>query len=114
KLQQVRGRRTRVPVVRKDHTGADHHSVGNGNGAADIYECIDLDAVSDDHAWRNVCLLAYDALRSKARGLPNVDVVPDRSTGADLNIFFHDCSGADSGRRGIVVKVAAKGSPSSD
>ena len=46
KLLQVRRRRPREAIVRKDGSGTDHDAIFNGHRVTDIDLCIDLDAVA--------------------------------------------------------------------
>jgi len=85
-------------IIGKNSPCADHHAIFDGNGVANIYKCIDLDAIANAHIVSNVRLFANNALLTELSSVPDVDIVPNRRAGADAHSLFNNGRGMDARR----------------
>src|ERR1700733_9131775 len=90
KVLEIGGRCAREPIISKNRSCADHDAFFDGHRGTDVYEGVDLDAISDHHVIGDVRLLTDDALFANTGTVPNMHVVPYGCTGTDPDVFFDD------------------------
>jgi len=104
-LLQIGGRRTRKAIIGEYRSGAHHHPVLNSDAVAYIDKSVELDSVADLHPVSHIGFFADNTLLPYACGMTDMDVVPNRSAGANLDICFNDGRRVDMRSHGIGVSA---------
>jgi len=92
---QIGRRRTREVIVGEYRSGAHHHAILHRDAVAYIDESIQLDSVADLHPVSHIGLFPDNTLFAYACWMTYMDVVPNRSAGADLDIRFNNSRWVD-------------------
>ena len=82
-------------IIGESGAGADHYSIFDGDGGADVDHGVDFDTMADFYVVGDVGFFSDDALLADLSAVADVDTVPDGTAGADCYVVFNDGCGVN-------------------